>query len=189
MGTAVTVAARIACLVMTVLALAACGGGDDTDEGAVSTRTSTSTLTDTDGSATVVRTVTQVVTVRQPPKNSTTPVTVTTPEATANPRPVATGRPRFNVVLTGASHSAQPGRPWSYVVRATKRGRPTLGTAKMRVYADGKLVDTMGFFTFEGELRRTHVFPRILGGKRVIVQAEVDGEGGTRRVNWPVTVG
>ena len=146
-----------------LLAVAGCGGGDAAETSAIATETS--------------------------PRGATTAVTVTSPEATANPRPVATGRPRFDVELTGASRSAQPGQRWSYVVRATRRGKPTPGIAKMRVFSDGVLVDTMGFFAFEGELRRTHVFPRILSGKRVIVQAEVEGEGGTRRANWPVTVG
>jgi hypothetical protein len=35
---------------------------------------------------------------------------------------------------------------------------------------------------------KSYVWPRALKGKTAILQAEVEGEGGTQRVNWPVEV-
>ena len=60
----------------------------------------------------------------------------------------------------------------------------------MRVFVDGELVDTIGFFGFTGTLSRTHRWPAVLKGKTgVVLQAEVEGDGGTQRANLPVTVG
>ena len=183
---------RSTAVLVAVLALAACGG-DDEEPRVVEIETA-ATVTAPTKTQTIVRTVTRVETVTErevvrTTRNRTTPVvTVTTPQNTADPAERTTGRPRFNVTLSAAGHEAEPGRRWSYVVRATKRGRPAGGTAKMRVFIGDVLVDTIGFFAFSGELRRTHVWPRSLSGKRVVLQAEVEGEGGTRRVNWPVTI-
>ena len=58
----------------------------------------------------------------------------------------------------------------------------------MRVFVDDELVDTLGWFTFDGRLTNTHRWPKALRGKDVVLQAEVEGEGGTQRANWPVSV-
>jgi hypothetical protein len=121
----------------------------------------------------------------------TAAVTVTTQEDTAQAAPRPTGKPEFRVELTGESSQATVGRPWRYTVRATALtgGRPASGTAKMRIFVDDELVDTLGFFFFEGTLRRTHRWQSVLRGKTgVVLQAEVEGAGGTVRVNYPVTV-
>jgi hypothetical protein len=122
---------------------------------------------------------------------TTAPITVTTPEDTARAAAKPTGKPRFDVQLSGESPRARAGRPWRYTVRATaKGGGKAGGTAKMRVFVDGELVDTIGYFGFDGTLSRTHRWPTVLRGKKgVVLQAEVEGDGGTQRVNFPVTVG
>jgi hypothetical protein len=116
-------------------------------------------------------------------------LTVTQPEDTARPGEEATGDPRFTVTLRGESTTPEAGRPWRYTVtaRSTDDG-PAAGTAKMRVWVDDELVDTLGYFSFEGELVRTHVWPRSLRGESAELQAEVEGDGGTRRVVLPVDV-
>jgi hypothetical protein len=120
---------------------------------------------------------------------TTAPITVTTQADTARAEAKPTGRPKFRVQLTGESPQATAGQPWRYVVRATTpSGAPANGTAKMRVFLEGELVDTLGFFRFEGTLSRTHKWPAILKGKSVELQAEVEGAGGTQRVNYAVTV-
>jgi hypothetical protein len=117
--------------------------------------------------------------------------TVTQPEDTANPGEEPTGKPTFTVTLTGESTTPTAGRPWRYTVRAkAKPGGTAAGTtAKMRVWVDGELVDTLGFFSFEGELVKTHVWPRSLRDESVELQAEVEGDGGTQRVVLPLSVG
>ena len=82
------------------------------------------------------------------------------------------------------------GRPWRYTVRATSpSGGSAGGTAKMRVFVDGELVDTIGYFAFDERADATHKWPSILAGSEVVVlQAEVEGDGGTQRANYPVTV-
>lgn len=123
------------------------------------------------------------------PPATTDPVTVTTQADTAKPAPRPTGSPAFRVRLTGESPQATVGRPWRYIVRATtSSGEPASGTAKMRVFLENELVDTIGFFQFEGVLSKTHRWPAILEGKNVVLQAEVEGPGGTQRVNYPVTI-
>jgi hypothetical protein len=121
---------------------------------------------------------------------TTAPITVTTQADTAQAEPKPTGRPTFRVQLTGESPQATAGQPWRYIVRATTAsGAPANGTAKMRVFLEGELVDTLGFFVLrEGTLSRTHRWPSILKGKTVSLQAEVEGAGGTQRVNYAVTV-
>jgi hypothetical protein len=113
--------------------------------------------------------------------------TVTIPD-TADPSPEPSGSPAFEADLRAQGHSAQPGTAWSYTVTAVKSGQPASATAKMRVFVDDELVDTLGWFPFEGRLVRTHRWPRSLSGKEVVLQAEVEGEGGTQRVNWPVAI-
>jgi hypothetical protein len=122
---------------------------------------------------------------------TTAPITVTTQADTAQPEPKPTGKPEFRVQLTGESPQATAGQPWRYTVRATTpSGAPANGTAKMRVFLEGELVDTLGFFLLNdaGTLNRTHKWPAILKGKSVSLQAEVEGAGGTQRVNYSVTI-
>jgi hypothetical protein len=115
--------------------------------------------------------------------------TVTQPEETARPGEEPTGNPTFTVTLSGESTTPTAGRPWRYTVRAkSKQGGSASGTAKMRVWVDGELVDTLGFFLFEGELVKTHVWPRSLRDESVELQAEVEGDSGTQRVVLPLTV-
>jgi hypothetical protein len=118
------------------------------------------------------------------------PITVTTPEETAQAEATPTGDPTFVIRLTAESPTATAGRPWRYTVRAmSKSGGAAGGTAKMRVFVDGELVDTIGFFAFDNTLTRTHRWPTVLKGKEgVVLQAEVEGDGGTQRANYPVTV-
>ncbi len=113
--------------------------------------------------------------------------TVTIPE-TADPDEVPSGEPTFEAALTAQGESAQAGAAWRYTVTAMKDGMPASATAKMRVFVGDELVDTLGWFPFEGRYEGTHRWPRALRGEEVILQAEVEGEGGTQRVNFPVDV-
>jgi hypothetical protein len=145
-----------------LLALAAgCGGGDD----------------QTAPPGTTAPTSTDVLTVTQP--------------NTAMPGEKPTGNPQFTVTLTGESRTPTAGRPWRYTVRAKPKPGLAAGatTAKMRIWVDGELVDTLGFFAFERVLMRTHVWPRSLRGETAELQAEVEGDGGTQRAVLKVQVG
>ena len=147
--------------VFLLLALAAgCGGGDK--QTAPSGGTTTATSPD-------------VLTVTQP----------NTAIAGEDP----TGDPQFTVTLSAESTEPTAGRPWRYTVRAkSKDGSPASGTAKMRVWVDGELVDTLGFFSFDGQLVKTHTWPRSLRGESPELQAEVEGDGGTQRAVFRVNV-
>jgi hypothetical protein len=163
MGTMAPVTRAALAVSIALLAAAGCGG---TDGGS--------------GGATAVA-----------PPATTAPVTVTTQADTAQAEAKPTGKPEFQVELTGESPQATAGQPWRYTVRATTpSGAPANGTAKMRVFLQGELVDTLGFFVLRnGVLSRTHKWPAILKGKTVELQAEVEGAGGTQRTNYTVTVG
>jgi hypothetical protein len=151
---------RRSALLLLLLAVAAgCGGGD---QSAPPVGTTTATSPD-------------VLTVTQP----------NTAIAGEDP----TGDPQFTVTLSGVSREATAGRPWRYTVRArAKDGGAASGTAKMRVWVDGELVDTLGFFSFEGTLVKTHTWPRSLRGETAELQAEVEGDGGTQRAVFRVIV-
>ena len=142
-----------------VAALAACGGGGGGDE-------------------------TEVVATTED-----TVVTVTTPEDTAQAEATPSGKPTFTITLKGESRSATVGAPWTYSVQARSRdGDPAGGTAKMHVFLGTARVNTLGWFSFNGKLTKQHMWPSVLRGKKVVLQAEVEGDGGTQRANWPVTV-
>ena len=120
---------------------------------------------------------------------STDVLTVTQPGNTAEPGEVATGDPQFTVTLSAENTTPTAGRPWRYTVRAeSKQGGSASGTAKMRVWVDGELVDTLGFFLFDGSLVKTHTWPRSLQGESAELQAEVEGDGGTQRAVLQVRV-
>jgi hypothetical protein len=151
---------RRSALLLLLLALAGCGGGDGQTA---------------------------------PPGGTTTPtspdvLTVTQPN-TAMAGENATGDPQFTITLSAESMEPTAGRPWRYTVRAkSKGGGAASGTAKMRVWVDGELVDTLGFFSFDGQLVKTHTWPRSLRGKSAELQAEVEGDGGTQRAVLQVNV-
>jgi hypothetical protein len=125
-----------------------------------------------------------------PPGTTPTGVqTVTVPD-TARLQETPDGDPQFTIQLETDDTTVQAGRPWEYTVRAADSdGQPASATAKMRVFADGELVDTLGWFPFDGELTRTHTWSRTLVDKEVYFQAEVEGSGGTQRRNVEITVG
>jgi hypothetical protein len=149
------------CLVLVVLLAAGCGGGGGGGDSATPTGDAQPTPTDVQ--------------------------TVTIPE-TADPEQRPSGQPVFEATLTAQADSAQAGTAWRYTVTAEKDGQPASATAKMRVFVEDELVDTLGWFPFEGRLEQTHRWPRSLRGEDVVLQAEVEGEGGTQRVNFPVEV-
>jgi hypothetical protein len=125
------------------------------------------------------------------PATTATPTaiqTVTVPD-TAQPQATPSGQPSFRVELTAESPTATAGQPWEYTVRATDEdGSPAAATAKMRVFKGDELIDTLGWFPFDGTLRETHRWPRSLAGEKVVLQAEVEGSGGTQRANVDVEI-
>jgi hypothetical protein len=154
---------RRASILIVLLVLAGCGGGDGGDGGATVAQPGTGAQSSND-----------VVTVKVPD--------------TADPNAEPSGNPAFKANLTATGHEVAAGSPFSFTVTARKGGTPAAGTAKMRVFVDDELVDTIGWFSFDGKLVKSYVWPRSLRGKKAILQAEVAGEGGTQRVNWPVEI-
>jgi hypothetical protein len=158
-------AVRRASILIVLLVLSGCGGGGG-------------------GDAENGNTAAQPASTGQTP---TSVVTVKVPD-TADPNAEPSGEPAFRAQLTATGHSVAAGSPFSFTVTATKGGQPAAGTAKMRVFVGDELINTIGWFAFDGRLVKSYVWPRSLKGKTAILQAEVEGEGGTQRVNWPVDV-
>ena len=156
---------RSALLLLLLAAAAGCGGGDAQTAPPGTTAQGTTAPTSTD-----------VLTVTQP--------------NTAMPGEEPTGDPQFTVTLSGESTTPIAGRPWRYTVRAKPKPGLAAGatTAKMRVWVDGELVDTLGFFSFDDVLVKTHTWPRSLRGEAAELQAEVEGDGGTQRAVFQVSV-
>jgi hypothetical protein len=124
-----------------------------------------------------------------PGQTSTDVVTVSVPN-TANVKPVPTGKPAFKIAITASSHTVRAGEPFRFTVNAVDAsGKPAAGTAKMRIFLGNEPADTIGFLPLQnGTLTRTYRFSRLLKGKDVFLQAEVEGAGGTQRANWAVHV-
>jgi hypothetical protein len=97
--------------------------------------------------------------------------------------------PRFSVTVSGSNHSPRAGKLWRYVVRAVDpAGQPVGGTAIVQVLVRGRVVDTVGWFGFEGVLRRSYRFSTLLVGKSAVFRAKVIGPGGVRFAGFKVHV-
>jgi hypothetical protein len=123
-------AVRRVSILIVLLALAGCGGGGGGDAGGGDGGT---TLAQPGGTT----------------QSSTDVVTVKVPD-TADPNAEASGAPAFKAALTATAHSVPAGSPFAFTVTATKGGQPAPATAKMRVFVDDELVNTIGWFPFEG---------------------------------------
>ena len=91
------------------------------------------------------------------------------------------GKPRFRATLHGDDPKPRAGVPWHFTLRAFDGAdNPVSGTAILRVVANGRIVDTLGWFRFNGLLGRTYRWPSALRGSSALLQATVVGPGGTR---------
>jgi hypothetical protein len=109
--------------------------------------------------------------------------------AQRNAQPASAGTARFVVRLTADNHRPRASATWHYVVRARdKAGRPVAGTAIVRVLVRGKIVDTLGWFGFNGKLRRGYRWSPHLKGSYAVLQAKVVGPGGSRIAGYGVRV-
>jgi hypothetical protein len=100
-----------------------------------------------------------------------------------------TGAPRFAVRVVPQDHSPRAGRGWHFAVHARSgRNRPVGTSVVVRVASRGHIVDTVGWFGFDGDLRGTYSWPKALSGSFAVFQAKVVGPGGTRIVGIPVRV-
>jgi hypothetical protein len=114
--------------------------------------------------------------------------TVTRPQAA---QPGTPSRPAtFTVTLSGESHRATAGEPWSFVVQArTRSGKPVRGTEIVQVIVGDEVVDTIGWFAFKGTMQRSYKFsPLIRGRSGVVLSAKIIGPGGSKRATYPVQV-
>lgn len=162
-------AKSISALLVLPLLLAACGGGDD-GSAAGSTATTTNVTTTTG----------------KPPRTATTATTATRPR----PKPKKKrGAGKLVVALYGEGHQVRAGTPWRFVVKAQTGSRPVSGTAIVQVLVGREVVDTLGWFTFRGTLRRTYRFsPQIRGRSGVLLSAKVLVGGGSKRATYSVRV-
>ncbi len=141
-----------------LFALAGCGGSSNESESAVSTTASES--------ATTVASTTRV-----------------------NPGTRSSGDPQFTIELKGESHYAHAGQPWKFRVMASQANQPVSGTAKVYVFQGTNQVDGVGWFSFKGSLEQTYTWPdKLIDMRSVYLHVDVEGPGGVRRANWPVTV-
>jgi hypothetical protein len=161
----------LSALLVVPLLLAACGGGGD------------------DGSAggTTITTTDVTTTKPKPPRTTTVATTVTKPRP--KPKKKKPARAKLVVAVYGQSHEARAGTPWRFVVKARTGARPVSGTAIVQVLVGRQVVDTLGWFTFRGTLRRTYRFsPQIRGRSGVLLSAKILFVGGSKRATYPVRV-
>jgi hypothetical protein len=115
--------------------------------------------------------------------------TVKWPVRVRSRRATSGGHPQFRAMLRVASRRPVAGATWWFAVRAVDaRGRPAGGTAVVQVLARGRVVDTVGWFGFDGRLRRTYRWSRALRGASAILQAKVIGPGGYRTHRYRLRV-
>jgi hypothetical protein len=97
--------------------------------------------------------------------------------------------PRFQASIRGENRAPLVGQSWGYVVRAAdSSGRPVGGTAVVRVALRGRIVNTIGWFRFNGRLHRWYRWSPALVGTSAVLQAKVVALGGTRTVGYHVRV-
>ena len=96
---------------------------------------------------------------------------------------------QFRASVSGATRTPFAGVRWRYAVRAfNSAGRGVQASALVRVFVDGRRLDTVGQFGFKGTLRGTYRWPATLRGLTAVLQAKVTGPGGTRLVSYPVRI-
>jgi hypothetical protein len=101
----------------------------------------------------------------------------------------SSGNPEFQIELKGESHYAHAGKPWKFRVTASQANQPVNATAKVYVFEGKKQIDGVGWFPFDGSVEETYKWPDdLIDARGVYLHVDVQGPGGTRRANWPVTV-
>jgi hypothetical protein len=124
----------------------------------------------------------------------TVSITVSATTTSASPPPVfpgtrPSGDPKFQIELKGESHYAHAGQPWKFRVTASQANAPVNATAKVYVFEGAKQIDGVGWFPFDGSVEQTYKWPEeLIDARGVYLHVDVQGPGGTRRANWPVTV-
>lgn len=96
---------------------------------------------------------------------------------------------QFRASVTAVQHSPFAGVSWRYSIHAVNAsGHAVPASALVRVFVDGRPLDTIGQFGFKGTLSRSYRWSTILRGLKAVVQAKVTGPGGTRTVQLPVRI-
>jgi len=99
------------------------------------------------------------------------------------------GRPAFRATVSGDGRRPLAGAKWSFVVRAhNAAGQGVAATAKIYVLLHGKVVDTVGWLSFKGSLRKTYRWSPTLRHQGALLQVNVVGPGGMRAVSYAVHV-
>jgi hypothetical protein len=99
------------------------------------------------------------------------------------------GRPSFRATVSGEGGRPLAGAKWSFVVRAhNAAGQGVAATAKIYVLLHGKVVDTVGWLSFKGSLRKTYRWSPTLRHRGALLQVNVVGPGGMRAVSYAVHV-
>ena len=96
---------------------------------------------------------------------------------------------RFHASVSGATHFPFAGPRWRYSIRAVDAsGHAVPASALVQVLVDGRPLDTVGKFGFKGTLHRSYRWSATLRGLAAVLQAKVNGPGGTRTVRFPVRI-
>jgi hypothetical protein len=104
--------------------------------------------------------------------------------------PTGLPKPDFKATLTGSGHQALVGHPWTFTVRARAlNGKPISGTVIAQVLLGGKVIDTIGWFAFPGTFTKTFAFTGAERGKTITFRTKIVANGGTKPVDYAVTVG
>lgn len=99
-----------------------------------------------------------------------------------------TGDPEFTATVSGQNRRPKVGTPWWWEVRARAGGRAAGGTAIVRVVVAGHVVDTVGWYGFDGAVGHSYRWSPKLRGSPALFQAKIVGPGGTRTVAYAVRV-
>ena len=96
---------------------------------------------------------------------------------------------RFRATVAGATRTPFAGARWRFAVRAVdSAGRAVEASALVRVFVDGRRLDTVGQFGLKGMLRRSYRWSTTLRGLSAVLQAKVTGPGGTQIARYPVRI-
>jgi hypothetical protein len=117
------------------------------------------------------------------------PTPTATVGATVAPPSVTPPKTPFKATLTAGGHRPKAGRPWQFVVKARNLdGSPVSGTVKAQVLLGGAVVDTIGWFGFDGTLKHTITWSPDKRHQPLVFRAGVNANGGTKNLDYEITV-
>ena len=95
----------------------------------------------------------------------------------------------FTITLKTSGRRPVAGEDWTFTVTARDdAGKPIGGAGRAYLLLNGKVYDTIGWFTFDGTYTRTLQFPLERKDLPLVFRAQVVANGGVKNADYPIKV-